>query len=171
MLKQYFEFVQQHLQYLLIHWNMRDSNYGFFAIENRFSVLGGAPISILDGKKIDLSRLLVNCYGRNYIGHPRLEKLIDKNRMTKKDFLNGAEEAEAFENKRYIKLRSSTLRKIDLFSSIIHAAANDTLETNSTFKGKYGISLQGIYEALKEKWWFKLIIFFVGIALGAIISQ
>lgn len=150
---------------------MRDSNYGFFAIENRFSVLGGTPVTIHDNKKIDLSRILVDCYGRNYIGHPRLEKLVDKNHMTKKDFLNGAAEAEAFENKRYIKLRTSTLRKIDLFSSILYAAANDTLETNSTWKGKYGVTLQGTYEALKEKWWFNLSVFLFGIFLGAIIGR
>ena len=149
---------------------MRDTNYGFFAIENRFIVLGGNPVSIPDGNKIDLSRILVNCYGRDYIGHPRLEKLVDKNKMTKKDFLTGAEEASAFENKQYIKLRNSTLRKIDLFSSIVYSAANNNLETNSNWKSKYGIGIQSIYEALKEKWWFNLVTFLTGAVLGAMLG-
>lgn len=58
MLSQYFEFVQKHERYKWIHWNMRDSNYGFYAIENRYRVLGGQPIIIPDDKKIDLARNL-----------------------------------------------------------------------------------------------------------------
>jgi hypothetical protein len=41
------------LKYL--HWNMRDINYGFAAIEHRHRVLGGTPVIIDDDKKIDLS--------------------------------------------------------------------------------------------------------------------
>lgn len=51
MLKQYFDFVGQHQQYFGVHWNMRDSNYGFYAIENRYRVLGGVPTVIPDDKK------------------------------------------------------------------------------------------------------------------------
>jgi len=169
MLSHYFEFVQKHEQYFWIHWNMRDSNYGFYAIENRYKVLGGQPAIISDDKKIDLARVLVDCFGRGYIGNPRMEKLVEKNHMTKLGFLTGKEEAEAFENKQYIKLRNSTLRKVDLFYSIITAAAEGKLETNARWKDKYGVSIQGIYEALKERWWFNAIIFFIGLIIGAFI--
>lgn len=122
-------------------------------------------------KKIDLTRLLVNCYGRGYIAHPRMEKIADKNNITKIGFLTGKEEASAFENKQYIKLRNSTLRKVDLFYSIINAAAEGTLKTNSKWKEIYGVSIQGIYEALKERWWFNLLIFIIGLIIGALFPK
>ena len=52
---------------------MRDMNYGFKAIEHRYSVLGGEPYQIPDANKIDLARQLINCYGVDkfsiYINH------------------------------------------------------------------------------------------------------
>jgi hypothetical protein len=170
MLSQYFEFVQKHERYKWIHWNMRDSNYGFYAIENRYKVLGGQPIVIPDDKKIDLARNLVNCFGRGYIENPRMEKLVDKNHLTKLGFLTGKEEAEAFENKQYIRLRNSTLRKVDLFYSIVVSAAEGKLQTNAKWKEIYGVSIQGIYEALKERWWFNIIIFIIGLLIGSFFS-
>lgn len=167
MLKQYFAFVQKHEQYFWIHWSMRDSNYGFFAIENRYKVLGGEPTVISDDKKIDLSRVLIDCYGREYIENPRMEKLADRNNMTKLGFLTGKEEAIAFENKQYISLRNSALRKVNIFYSIICSAAEKSLKTNATWKDMHGLSIQGIYDMLKDYWWFNVLTFFIGIAIGA----
>ena len=166
MLKQYFGFVKEHKDYKWIHWNMRDSNYGFYAIENRYKVLGGNPYIIADDKKIDLARTLVDCFGRKYIGNPRMEKLVDKNHMTKLGFLTGAQEAEAFENKQYIKLRNSTLRKVDLFYSFITSAAEGKLKTDATWKDIYGVSVQSVYEVLKGRWWFNITIFIIGLLIG-----
>jgi hypothetical protein len=33
-----------------VHWNMRDVNYGFQAIEHRFRVLGGEPYIVEDAR-------------------------------------------------------------------------------------------------------------------------
>ena len=60
MLREFFEFVYEHKDYRWIHWNMRDINYGFEAIENRFRVLGGAPTTIIDEKKFDIARILID---------------------------------------------------------------------------------------------------------------
>lgn len=170
MLDQYFDFVAKHEHSIWIHWNMRDSNYGFYAIENRYSVLGGEPISISNDRKIDLAKLLPNYYGKNYIENPRMEKLADKNNLTKLQFLTGAEEAKAFEDKEYIKLRNSTLRKVELFYEFVLAATDGKLKTNSTWKDKYGVSMQGIYETIKGYWWFNLIVFLLGILGGFLLE-
>ena len=89
---------------------MRDLNYGFEAIENRYRVLEGRPESIEDDKKYDLARLLIDIYGNGYVGHPRLEKLIEKNKISTRDFMDGQLEAAAFANKEYVKLHMSTLK-------------------------------------------------------------
>ena len=46
MLAEFFSFVGDHKSYSWVHWNMRDINFGFEAIQNRYVVLGGIPETI-----------------------------------------------------------------------------------------------------------------------------
>jgi hypothetical protein len=152
MLDQYSEFIRnrQHCNYL--HWNMRDVNYGFAAIEHRYRVLGGTPVQISEDRKFDLSRALVDLYGVGYIGHPRLESLIELNKITAKDFLTGKQEADAFENKEFVKLHQSTLRKVDTLANIFERSANKQLKTNATWAEQYGFTPAVLGEWLREHW-------------------
>jgi len=171
MLSEFFAFVRDHKSYTWIHWNMRDINYGFEAIENRFVVLGGIPESINDENKIDMARMLVNLFGLRYIGHPRLEKLVEKNGITKKDFLSGAEEAKAFENKEYVRLHQSTLRKVDIINTIVERTAEGSLKTNAKFIEIYGLSPQGIFELAKDNWLVSIIFTVLGLIVGSVLSN
>lgn len=170
MLDEFYAFVDRHRNYNWVHWNMRDINYGFQAIEHRYRVLGGDPIEIQERSKLDLARVMVNFYSVKYIGHPRLQKLVEKNRITDRDFLSGAEEAAAFEEADYVKLHLSTLRKVDVMANIAHRFDEGTLETNAGFRDKYGIHPQAIVELVREHWIIGLIsIFVVLIAFGSAI--
>lgn len=170
MLKEFFSYAKEHKNFYWIHWNMRDMNYGFKAIEHRFSVLGGTPYKIPDSQKIDLARELINCYGTGYIGHPRMEKLLEKNNIKAKDYLSGQQEAEAFKNQEYVKLHMSTLRKVDVFANILNRAINSTLKVNSKWTEIYGVSIQGIFNFCKDTWWIQIIWTIVSLILGAIIG-
>jgi hypothetical protein len=64
----FFAHVGSHRGLKYLHWNMRDINYGFAAIEHRHRVLGGSPVIVDDDKKIDLARLLIDIYGVGYVG-------------------------------------------------------------------------------------------------------
>jgi hypothetical protein len=75
MLDAFYDHVRSFQGTKYLHWNMRDINFGFAAIEHRYRVLGGDPVVIEDERKIDLSRLLIDIFGVGYIGHPRLESL------------------------------------------------------------------------------------------------
>ncbi len=144
---------------------MRDINYGFVAIEHRFRILGGNPVSIAEDRKFDLARTLVDLYGSHYIEHPRLENLMKKNRITDRDFLNGKQEAEAFENKDYISLHQSTLRKVDIMANIFGQLGDGSLETDATWAEKNGIHPGVIVEIVKEHWvWSAIVI--VAILIG-----
>ena len=46
-----------HKENYWLHWNMRDENYGFYAIERRYQMLEGEPYAISDDRKIDILRL------------------------------------------------------------------------------------------------------------------
>lgn len=171
MLDEFFSFVKEHNHCKWIHWNMRDINYGFEAIENRYIVLGGSPEVITDEKKLDLARYLVSIYGLRYMSHPRLEKLIIKNGISKINFLLGAEEAEAFDKKEYVKLHQSTLRKVDVIHIIAERTSDGTLKTNAKLKDIYGLTPQGIFELIKDNWFFALVATIIGILLGVVISN
>ncbi len=147
LLDKYFEFVGQHITHgQWVHWNMRDINYGFPAIEHRYEVLGGTPTRVPDDRKHDLARLLVGRYGKRYAGHPRLQSIMKLNKITDKDFLSGAEEADAFKNRRFLALHQSTLRKVDVVSSLLDAATAGTLKTNAPFWDLHGGSIRLIWE-------------------------
>jgi hypothetical protein len=82
-------------------------------------------------RKFDLSRLFIDIYGVSYIGHPRLERLLQKNRIEPLNFLNGAQEAEAFANRNYVGLHQSTLRKVDVIANIAGRAHDRNLKVDT----------------------------------------
>lgn len=152
MLDRFFDFVRMRQHCNWIHWNMRDVNYGFAAIEHRYRVLGGIPVQVTEDRKFDLSRALVDIYGVAYIGHPRLETLIDLNKITVRDFMTGKQEAAAFDSKEFVKLHQSTLRKVDTLANIFERTTNNSLKTNANWAEQYGVTPAVIGELAKEHW-------------------
>ncbi|WDT85354.1 MULTISPECIES: hypothetical protein [Alteromonas] len=161
MLADFYEYLKYRQTFNFIHWNMRDGNYGFSAIEHRFQVLGGEPFVVPDDKKFDLARALVGLYGRQYVGHGeagRFHELIKLNHMTDTGALTGKEEAAAFDNGEYVKLHQSTLRKVDCISNIVERLADGSLETNASWMDKYGAHPKAIIEYIKEHWIWSLFV-------------
>lgn len=171
MLNEYFEFVREHKNFKWVHWNMRDINYGFEAIENRFRILGGEPFHLIDENRIDIARVLIDKYGPQYAGHPRLIKIIEKNYISSKQFLSGDDEARAFDNKEYVKLHQSTLRKVDVIETILKRSAEGQLKTNATLPQIYGLTPQGIFELVKDNWLWSLIISIIMLIIGWLVSK
>ena len=138
MLKRFFCHIRRFQDRRYLHWNMRDVNYGFQAIEHRFRVLTGgreSPYEVEDRHKVDLSRLLIDIYGSNYTGHPRLPSLITRGgtKELPPQFLTGEDEAKAFETHDYIALHQSTLRKVHVFANIASLAHRNKLKTNTNW--------------------------------------
>jgi hypothetical protein len=150
MLDRFFEFVKIHRMHHWIHWNMRDMNYGFPAIEHRYRVLGGDPASIPDDHKHDLARLMVAMFGRRYIGHPRLKGLVDLNKITAVGMLDGKEEAAKFAAGEYHSLHRSTLRKVDVLANVFQRLAEGSIKTNASYLEARGITLSSAPAFVKE---------------------
>jgi hypothetical protein len=157
MLSDFYQFAEKHDRYFWIHWNMRDINYGFPALEHRAKVLGTNPFIIPEEKRVDLARLLIDLFGVGYIGHPRITKLMEKNKIAHPDFLNGQEEADAFDAKEYVKLHQSTLRKVDVFSNILGRILDGSLKTNAKWKEIYGGYVPWFTEFIRTHWIVSLI--------------
>ena len=134
----FYQHVGSHKGVKYLHWNMRNINYGFAALEYRSRVLAGTPVVIDDDKKIDLARLLIDIYGVGDIGHPRLETLLAKNSIQPRDFLTGPQEAEAFEKRNFVGLHQSTLRKVDVIANLAERAHSRQLKTNTIWWEMHG---------------------------------
>jgi hypothetical protein len=171
MLQDFFGVLKEHKDSNWIHWNMRDINYGFEALQYRATLLEAEPFAIQDERKFDLARLLIDKYGKEYSDHPRLPSILEMNKISPKHWLNGAEEAEAFDNKEYVKLHQSTLAKVDVIETILKLSAEENLKTKSKWKDLYGITPQGVFEQIKDNWLYSLILFIISIFIGAYISQ
>lgn len=155
MLDEYFDFIKSRHGYSFIHWNMRDINFGFQAIEHRYRVLGGDAFVIDDFRKFDQARELISLYGVAYTAHGpngRLHSLIEMNKITARDALTGAEEAAAFDNKEFVKLHQSTLRKVDVMSNILERVLDGSLKTNATWVDIYGVHPAVVVELAREHW-------------------
>jgi hypothetical protein len=169
MLDEFFSFVRLNERHRWLHWNMRDANYGFAAIEHRYRVLGGDPIVIADEWKFDLARLLIDLYGPDYTGHPRLKSLIDQNKISPLAFMTGAEEAAAFERHDYVALHQSTLRKVDIIPNVLSRIVNGSLITNANWWTRNGSSVRGVIDAAVSHP-IGIIVFVIGAALAGYIG-
>ena len=164
MLDSYFTFVTEHKGFRWVHWNMRDMQYGFAAIEHRYRVLGGTPTIIPDNQKIDLARCLVAIYGIRYMNHPRMKNLLEANDISMQDFMSGEDEAKAFSEGKYLELHRSTLRKVDNMDNVLERIADGILITRSTKCDIYGQGVLAFLEWFQERPIFPIIGILGGIA-------
>ncbi|MCK4303965.1 MAG: hypothetical protein KAY24_06980 [Candidatus Eisenbacteria sp.] len=168
MLVEFFRFVSAHSEYTWLHWNMRDINYGFQAIEHRLRVLGEEPVVLQGRYKFDLARALIDIYGVGYIGHPRLQSLVSKNHISDLDMLSGRDEAAAFENGEFVRLHQSTLRKVDVLANVLGRLACRTLRTNARWTEIHGLHPGTIVEVIMAHWIYQLVA--VLVTLGALVA-
>lgn len=150
MLEEFYAYVDVRKDYHWVHWCMRNMNYGFAAIAHRCKVLGGTPADIPESRLHDLARILVDLFGPSYVGHPRLTRLIEVNTISNLDFLTGADEADAFVKRQYVRLHQSTLRKVDVMSNIIGRLAAGTLKTQARWRDIHGTWLGYFLEVAHE---------------------
>src|SRR5690606_32668594 len=102
----------------------------FEALEHRFRVLTQeVPPKVDDSRKYNLSTLIADVYGSNYVDHPKLPNLMEVNGGKHRDFLTGKEEVEAFERHEYIKLHKSTMSKVYFFQKMSFALAENRVKT------------------------------------------
>lgn len=158
MLDDFYTYVKSHPDYNWMHWRMYDSNFGFAALAHRYRVLKGRPADIPDDRLFDLASLLFDIYGPNYINDRKLYNLIDRNSISRKDILDGEEEAAAFDKAEYFKLHQSTLRKVTAISHIAEYADEGSLKTNANWRDKYGWSADAIAEYVRENRYAQLLL-------------
>jgi hypothetical protein len=170
MLSEFSTFVKRHSGYRWIHWNMRDSNYGFEAINNRLRILNGDTFDIDDDRKYDFPRILGLIYTYGYeenLPKGRLLNLAERNGISTINALTGSEEATAFDNRQYLQLHMSTLKKVDVIESIFQRTEVRELKVNVDSKTIYGTSLVGIIAVVNDTPWLLAIVSVISLVAGA----
>ena len=136
-LNEYFNYIKDKLKdHIFVHWNMKNGQYGFQALEHRCKTLKGEIITIPDNNKIGLSHSLLILFGENYVPDEpsgRLLNIAIKNGLNTENFLPGKEEAQAFKKKEYNKIDQSILRKVEVISSILYNLLEGKLKTDSKY--------------------------------------
>ena len=124
---------------------MQNLTFGFEHLEHRSRYLGNSdPPSIPFENRLDLSAILQERYGRDYVPNPRMINLARQNGPLPQGFLNGEQEAEAFKNKDFIRMHASTLAKVDFFRHVIVLAQQGRLRTANK---NWGVRIDRLLES------------------------
>jgi hypothetical protein len=109
---------------------MQNLTFGFEHLEHRSRYLENPdPQRVPFENRLDLSAILQERYGRDYVPNPRMINLAQQNGPLPQGFRNGEQEAEAFKNKDFIRLHASTLAKVDFYRHVIALAQQGRLRT------------------------------------------
>ncbi len=128
-----------------IHWRMQNITFGFEHLEHRSRYLGNLdPPSIPFENRLDLSAILQERYGHDYVSNPRMVNLARQNGPLPQGFLNGEQEAEAFKNRDFVRMHASTLAKVDFFRHVIILAQQGRLRTASK---DWGVQIDRLLES------------------------
>jgi len=79
-----------------------------------------------------------------------MENLLVKNSITPINFMTGKQEANAFENRNFVGLHQSTLKKVDVLANLATRAHDRNLKTNTTWWEMHGGHLRTIIEWIIE---------------------
>lgn len=148
LLNKFYKFIKAHQGCLWVHWNMKNSKYGFDALSIRYNFLTGKPApNIRVQDQYDLKVMLRKLYGPNFEVdkcESKLLNLVRRNSLSLRGMLLGIEEANAFTAKNYQAVMESSQSKAEAIGLLMKAAGEKTLKVNASFKEIYGINALGI---------------------------
>lgn len=132
LLERFFRFAQDHFDKCWLHWNMRNTVYGFEHLEHRYRVLFKKdPPVVPFESRVNVSDVLKYQYGSNYAADPKMLKLMEMNGRKDPRFMSGSEEASAFKRQEFIRMNSSTISKVEFFRYVLDLASRGKLKTGS----------------------------------------
>ncbi len=159
MLQSFFEYAKSNSEKTWLHWNMKNNNFGFSAIEERYKSLGGTPFHFEERNLINISVLLKKKYGHNFAHNciyngKSMGKMYDifiLNEMQDVNILNGEQEVKEFIIKNIMSIELSVLGKLKAFQRIVEKAADNDLKVRGSIsKDVYGLSVRGIAQYIQD---------------------
>lgn len=180
MLQSFFEYAKQNTQKKWLHWNMKNNNFGFSAIEERFKNLDGEPIHFEENKLFNISVLLKKKYGTNFAKDAswngkvmgKMYDVFSLNEIVDSQILNGEQEIKEYILKNITSIEQSILGKIKAFQVIVEKASDNDLKTRGNMiKDVYGLNVRGIAQYIQDNAILALVFSIVGGIITTIICK
>lgn len=176
MLQRFYDLVRgPYREKIWLHWRMVLYNYSFYTgLEDRYKSLAGRPTSISENNIIDVCDLFRKRYGETFVDKNkkvdgtswRIKYLAELNSIETAGFLEFLDEEKALNDGQEDLILTSLSRKTRILKQFIDLSYKGTLKTDSNWKFIYGLSIQGLYEACRDQWWFNLVVFLLGLIIG-----
>lgn len=167
LLSEFFKYLQNHSGYTWVHWNMSGTVYGFSALEHRYNhLLNETPFELSSNRRVDASILIGDIYGRGYAEHPKLYNLAKKNGFKIYGMVEGKQEAELFNQRKFFEIHRSTERKVAFISFLIALANERNLKTNASWFTINAFHPKLAIEWIKDHWIYGLLVFIIMILSG-----
>lgn len=134
MLVNFYDFLMEHPDYVLVGWNLKDITYGVEVIDRRYQQIMGEGAPIKCGKVFDIDGIFQNAHGHTYVSHGELGKmhsLFVLNEINVSHFINGKMEAELFERDDLRKIELSNVCKADGIKNVIKLSFDNKLKTEN----------------------------------------
>ncbi len=130
MLDKFFGFLREHRRATFLHWKMSSTVYGFAALEDRYTLLGGAGGEIPhESQRVDLALLIEAIYGSDYAPRPHTRSLAEMNGLSLSGYIDGEREPAVFRGGDFKAVMSSSVRKAALLCEIAELARARELRT------------------------------------------
>lgn len=185
MLNEFFEFVKQNKDKIWLHWNMRNNNFGFAAIEDRYKKLGSKQqnyqqFHFEESKLINISVLLKKKYGSNFaksvywngILSGKMYDIFTLNHINDLEILNGLQEIKEYILKNINCIEQSVQGKLKAYKIIMEKTADNALKTRSKLlRDVYGFNIWGIAQYIQDNALLALIFTIIGGVIGTSIFE
>jgi hypothetical protein len=137
MLGSFYAFVRKHPDHFWLHWNMRDTTFGFPALQNRQKALGGRVAPIAEQYRVDLASRMIDLHGDNYADPKRrLADLAGHNGLASNYLIDGAAQAERLEDRDFASVTRSLVNRLDILYAIATKANEGTLKTRAPWRDR-----------------------------------
>lgn len=149
-LEAFFKFVRDHKNFYWLHWNMRNSAFGFQGLQNRVRALGGRAANIPENQRVDLGARMIDIYGDSYAEPTnRLRALAQTNGLALPHLMDGASQAQAIRQRDFAAATRSLLNRVDVMYAVATKAHEGTLKTQSAFRDRVAAT-GGVIKWAKE---------------------
>ena len=180
MLQHFFEYVKNNEKKKWLHWNMKNNNFGFEAIEERYNELGGCAIHFEEDKLFNISVLFKEKYGKHFAHDAKWNgKLMGKmydmfnmNSIEDANILNGDQEVKEYILKNIMSIEQSILGKVKAFKMLVDMAADDDLKVRGSIsRDVYGLNIYGIAQYIQDNAVLALLFSILGGIIATIICK
>lgn len=180
MLQSFFEYAMKNTQKKWLHWNMKNNNFGFSAIEERFKNLDGNPVHFEENTLFNISVLMKKKYGTNFAQDAswngkvmgKMYDIFSLNGIVDSYILNGEQEIKEYILKNITSIEQSILGKVKAFQVLVEKASDNDLKTRGNMiKDVYGLSIRGIAQYIQDNALLALVFSIVGGIITAVICK